>query len=84
MNKSFWHMGYAKEACEAVIRDAFNSGAHRIFAECDPENQASWKLLEALGFIREAHLHQNVYFWKDEEGCPIWKDTYIYGLLGEN
>ena len=53
----------------------------RIYAECDPLNTRSWKLLEALGFRREAHLLQNVYFWKDEGGKPIWKDTYIYGKL---
>ncbi len=50
-------------------------------SECDPENTNSWRLLEALGFTREAFLRQNVYFWKDENENPIWKDTYIYGLL---
>ena len=79
--KDAWGKGYAKESCEALISLAFSQGAHRIFAECDPENAASWKLLESLGFEREAHLRENVYFWKDAEGCPIWKDTYIYGKL---
>ena len=60
---------------------AFRCGTHRIFAECDPENAASWKLLESLGFEREAHLKKNVYFFKDEQNRPIWKDTYIYGML---
>lgn len=57
---------------------AFDSGVHRIYAECDPQNTNSWKLLEALGFEREAHLKKNVYFWKDKDGAPIWKDTFIY------
>jgi len=26
-------------------------------------------------------LEQNMYFWKDEDGNPIWKDTYVYSLL---
>ena len=49
--------------------------------ERDPKNQDSWGLLERLGFRRKAHLRQNVYFWRDAEGNPIWKDTYTYALL---
>ena len=52
-----------------------------IYAECDPRNEASWRLLERLGMAREAHLRQNVYFWTDEQGLPQWKDTYVYALL---
>ena len=78
-NRAYWGNGYAAESCEALIRQAFS--VHSIYAECDPLNIRSWKLLEALGFRREAHLLQNVYFWKDEGGKPIWKDTYIYGKL---
>lgn len=81
-NRKYRGMGYAKEGCEAVIKRAFEDGVHRIFAECDPQNTSSWRLLEALGFDREAHLKKNVYFWTDEMGEPIWKDTYIYGKLG--
>ena len=80
-NRSFWGKGYACEACKAVIGQAFADGAHRIYAECDPQNAGSWKLLERLGFKREAHLRQNVYFWKDEQGNPIWKDSYVYAAL---
>lgn len=82
-NREYWGRGFASESCRAVIERAFADGAHRIFAECDPENGNSWRLLEALGFRREGHLLQNVYFWRDESGRPIWKDTYIYGRLGK-
>lgn len=80
-NRRFWGKGYAGESCRALIADAFAGGVHRIIAECDPENVNSWRLLEALGFTREAHLRQNVYFWKDEQGNPIWKGTYVYARL---
>lgn len=80
-NREYWGRGFASESCRAIIEKAFADGAHRIFAECDPENENSWRLLEALGFRREGHLLQNVYFWTDESGRPIWKDTYIYGKL---
>ena len=80
-NGKYQHQGYARESCEKLIAMAFAAGVHRIYAECDPENQNSWRLLERLGFAREAHLRQNVYFWKDAEGNPIWKDTYVYARL---
>ena len=80
-HQNYWGKGFASESCLALIGQAFSNGIHRIYAECDPQNINSWKLLEALGFRREAHLKQNVYFWKDEKGQPIWKDTYVYALL---
>lgn len=83
-NRSYQHQGYALESCEKLIELAFAAGIHRIYAECDPENQASWGLLERLGFAREAYLRKNVYFWKDTDGNPIWKDTYIYALLNHH
>ena len=83
-NKNYWHKGYAKESSECVIKEAFAQGAHRIYAECDVANGPSYKLLEAMGFVREAHFKHNIYFWKDDYGDPIWKDTYVYSLLNED
>ena len=80
-NRSFWGQGYAFESCQALIQQAFSAGCHRIYAECDPRNTRSWRLLEALGFQREAHFRKNVYFWKDETGKALWKDTYVYAKL---
>ncbi|MBD5507963.1 MAG: GNAT family N-acetyltransferase [Lachnospiraceae bacterium] len=80
-NRNYWRHGYAAESCKALMQQAFSKGIHRIYAECDPHNKRSWKLLEKLGFQREAHLRKNVYFWKDENDNPIWKDTYIYAKL---
>lgn len=83
-HRKYWGNGYAAESCNALIQRAFSNGVHRIYAECDPDNKRSWKLLEALGFQREAHFRKNVYFWKDEAGKAIWKDTYVYSKLNEN
>lgn len=82
-NRCYWGEGYAKEACRALVEDKFRNGIHRIYAECDPENESSWKLLESIGFVKEGYLRQNVFFWKDEEGRPIWKDTLLYAKLNE-
>ena len=40
-NKAYQGQGYAKESCAALIDAAFSRGTHRIFAECDPLNEAS-------------------------------------------
>lgn len=81
VNKNYQRKGYAKEAITAVLNDAFRNGVHRVYAECAPGNECSWKLLEDLNFAREAFFKQNVYFRKDENGKPIWLDTYVYSLL---
>lgn len=80
-NECYWKKGYAKESCEKLIELAFENGIHRIYAECDPNNANSWGMLDKLGFIREGHLKENVFFWKDSDDQPIWKDTFIYAKL---
>ncbi len=79
-NQQYWKQGYALESCVALIREAFSTGVDLIIAECDPENLSSWQLLEKLGFSRSAHLEKNIFFWRDDNGEPIWKDTYVYSL----
>ena len=81
INQQYQRCGYAAEALSAVIREAFRQGTHRIYAECDPRNERSWRLLEKVGFRREAHLRQNIFFHRDQQGHPIWKDTYVYAVL---
>ncbi len=83
-NNNYQGFGYATESAREVLREAFEKlGARRIIAMCNPENTASWRLLERLGMRREGHLIKNIYFKKDEEGNPIWQDTYEYALLEE-
>ena len=81
INQHYQHSGYAAEALSAVIREAFRQGTHRIYAECDPRNERSWKLLEKAGLRREAYLRENLFFNRDEKGNPIWKDTCVYAIL---
>ncbi len=76
--------GYATEAARALVEHAFREmGAHRVVASCNPANIASWRVLEKIGFVREGHLRRNIFFRSDEEGRPVWQDTYEYGLLGD-
>ena len=81
VNKRYQQKGYAAEALSAVIAQAFREGAHRVYADCDPRNVPSWKLLEKVGLRREAHFRQNIWFRRDENGVPVWKDTLVYAVL---
>lgn len=84
INSDYQRKGFALEALNAVIDTSFNNSTHRVYAECDPRNECSWKLLEKAGLVREAEFRKNVFFHRDESGRPIWKDTYVYAKLNDN
>lgn len=50
----FMRQGYAREACDVVL-DALRTryGAREVVATMDVRNEASWRLVEALGFVRD-------------------------------
>ena len=78
-----WGRGYATEAAGALVAACFANGAHRVLARCDPRNEASWRLLERLGFRRGGHLRRNASFAVDDAGEPVWHDAYLYATLAE-
>lgn len=52
--KAFWGQGIATEAARATTRFGFeHAGLARIMAVVVPENTASWRVLEHLGFVFE-------------------------------
>jgi RimJ/RimL family protein N-acetyltransferase len=84
LNQDYQNKGYGSEACRAMIEFAFGEGVHRIYAECAPQNVASWKVMEKVGLKREAHFRKNVSFHNDDRGNPIYWDTYVYAALNPN
>lgn len=81
-NPSYYGRGYATEACKRIIKYAFEEcDAHRIVAGVNVKNKPSWKLLERLSMRREAHLLQNVFFQRANNGEPLWQDSYRYAIL---
>ena len=48
---------------------------HRIWADCDPANVPSCRVLEKLGMRREGHFRENA--WIKGE----WVDSLIYAIL---
>lgn len=81
LNTNYLRKGYGSQAAKAVLDDAFAHGVHRVYAECAPQNPASWKTMEKIGLKREAHFRKNVSFHKDASGNPIYWDTYVYAAL---
>lgn len=71
-------LGYAVEALSTVIDCLFEDLAkHRIVATVDTANLRVQRLLEKLGFRREAHFQKNIFF----KGA--WSDEYGYALLAD-
>lgn len=84
-NRTYQKKGYASESTKEMLAYLFRErNARRIIAMCDPRNEPSWRLLERIGMKREAHFRKEVFFKKDENNQPIWKDTYIYAILKED
>lgn len=80
----YYNQGYATEATRAVIKYAFTElGAHRIVANCSPDNTASWKVLEKCGMRREGTAKKDFPLRNDEKGKLIWLDSYSYTILDE-
>jgi [ribosomal protein S5]-alanine N-acetyltransferase len=77
--------GYASEAARALVEHAFRCwDVHRVMARCNPENTASWKLLERVGFRREGAFRSYGFVHEDGAGNPLWTDAYEYSLLAED
>ncbi|WP_289055820.1 flotillin-like FloA family protein [Carboxylicivirga marina] len=76
LSKDFQGKGYAREAIQVLINYLFKElDKHRIIASIDPANKASIKLVEHLGFRKEAHFVESI--------CinGQWVDDVIYALL---
>ena len=68
--------GYASEAMKAILHYGFHTmKLHSVEANVNPNNEASIKLLERNGFIREAYFKENYFF----DGRFL--DSAIYSLI---
>ncbi|MAS11555.1 MAG: GNAT family N-acetyltransferase [Salinisphaera sp.] len=77
--RSAWGQGFGFEAARAVFDIARGlDELYRIWATCDPDNQASMRILEALGMRCEGRLRR----WserpnhEDYDGAP--RDVFMY------
>ena len=68
--------GVAREALAALVAHLFDGeGRRRLYADTDPDNAASNRLLESLGFTCEGRLREQ---WTTHIGR---RDALIWGLL---
>lgn len=68
--------GYATEAVQRLLDYLFRElNLHRVVAECDVLNTASYQLLERMGFRREAHFVESLWF------KGRWSSEYHYAIL---
>lgn len=69
-NPTYRRQGYASEAVKASFDLGFDHyDLHRIFARCGAKNQASARLMKALGMRLEAHYREHALFqgeWDEE------------------
>ena len=76
LNTDFQGKGYATEALTAMVNYLFVAlKKHRVVASIDPRNTASIRLIERLGFRKEAHFKESYYLRGN------WVDDIIYAKL---
>lgn len=76
LHPDFWRQGYVSEAVQEIIRFSFEELAlYRLGAVTFLENEASYRLLEKLGFAFEGVLRG--YLFQGEQSY----DARMYGLL---
>lgn len=75
LNRIFHNRGYARESVRKVIDYLFlDLNKHRIITSIDPENKNSIRLVERIGFRKEAHFVESLFI------NGIWVDDLIYAL----
>lgn len=76
LNKNFQKMGYATESVRKIIDYLFTVlNKHRIITSIDPNNENSVRLVERIGFRKEAHFVESLFV--NEK----WVDDLIYSLI---
>jgi ribosomal-protein-alanine N-acetyltransferase len=81
----FHNRGYATESASGLVHYGFKHfGIHRVIARCNPENVASWKVLEKIGMRKEGFFRKNVFFQTATDGSPLWVDSFEFAILKED
>ena len=77
--RSAWGQGYAIEALRAVIAHVFDGHTDHLFADVDPRNSASLRLLMRAGFVETGRAQNTMEVngeWCDSIYLELNKDNY--------
>ena len=80
--KDAWGKGYATEALTAMVQIAPQIGVKRLIAQCHPEHQKSWRILQKCGSVRDTNWTQQVEFPNLAPG--VLQDVLCYELCFAN
>jgi len=76
LNINFQNRGYATESIKRVIDFLFKElKKHRIITSIDPDNKNSIRLVERIGFRKEAHFVESLFI------NGKWVDDLIYAMI---
>jgi RimJ/RimL family protein N-acetyltransferase len=76
IGEEHWNNGYATEASRAIITYGFETlRLHKIYAYYFSTNEASGRVLEKTGMVREGYLKEHVRHWGEH------KDLCLYGIV---
>lgn len=79
LHPDHWGLGLAREAVTPMVERLFATTAHETAtADVDPDNAASIRLLEALGFVRAGSAERTLNVGGE------WKDSLYYALSRED
>lgn len=78
LSPAWWGKGVATEAASALLTFGFTEmGLHSVEAQIAPDNAASRRVLEKLGFVQEAYYRENYYHIVEQR----FTDTAVFSLL---
>lgn len=76
LDRGFQGLGFATESLRKTIDHIFfELKKHRIVSSIDPENTKSIKLIERLGFRKEAHFVESIFM------NGKWADDVVFAIL---
>lgn len=75
-----WGRGLATEALAPILRFGFERmRLHSVEARVHPDNRASRRVLEKVGFVQEGYLRES-YF---NSATGVFEDTVVYSRLSD-
>jgi RimJ/RimL family protein N-acetyltransferase len=73
--------GYGREAVGCLLDTLFSQlKLHRVYANVDPQNKASIRMLDKLGFRFEGHFLQSMWLkgeWVDEDWYALLREEWL-------